>query len=131
MKKLINEQLAITRTNPIKARLYDYPRFTYPWHFHSEYEFIFIEKGRGQCLAGDSIADYSEGDVVSGDLFISLDTVRSNAAEQGTDYTEELHRVIIHGILHLCGLNDKGPGERETMEAAENKALQTAPYREA
>ena len=75
--------------------------------------------------------DYSEGDVISGDLFISLDTVRSNAEEQGTDYTEELHRVIIHGILHLCGLNDKGPGERETMEAAENKALLTAPYREA
>jgi len=39
------------------------------------------------------------------------------------DYDEELHRVIIHGILHLCGLNDKGPGEREQMEAAENKAL--------
>ena len=39
------------------------------------------------------------------------------------DYDEELHRVIIHGILHLCGLNDKGPGEREKMEAAENAAL--------
>ena len=39
------------------------------------------------------------------------------------DYDEELHRVIIHGILHLCGINDKGPGEREIMEAAENKAL--------
>ena len=50
MKKLINEQLAITRTNPIKARLYDYPRFTYPWHFHSEYEFIFIEKGKTLSL---------------------------------------------------------------------------------
>jgi len=74
--------------------------------------------------------DYSEGDVISGDLFISLDTVRSNAAEQDTDYVEELHRVIIHGILHLCGLNDKGPGERETMENAENKALLTAPYHE-
>ena len=74
--------------------------------------------------------DYSEGDVISGDLFISLDTVRSNAEQQGTDYTEELHRVIIHGILHLCGLNDKGPGEREQMEAAENQALLTAPYRQ-
>ena len=39
------------------------------------------------------------------------------------DYDEELHRVIIHGILHLCGINDKGPGEREIMEAAENRAL--------
>ena len=62
-------------------------------------------------------------DTISGDLFISLDTVRTNAEQQGTTYDEELHRVIIHGILHLCGINDKGPGEREIMEAAENKAL--------
>jgi rRNA maturation RNase YbeY len=60
---------------------------------------------------------------ISGDLYISLDTVLSNSEEQGTTYDEELHRVIIHGILHLCGINDKGPGEREIMEAAENKAL--------
>ena len=68
--------------------------------------------------------DYCEDDTISGDLFISLDTVRSNAEVQGTPYDEELHRVIIHGILHLCGINDKGPGERAIMEAAENKALQ-------
>lgn len=63
-------------------------------------------------------------DTLSGDLFISLDTVRSNAIQQGTTYEEELHRVIIHGVLHLIGINDKGPGEREIMEAAENKALE-------
>ena len=68
--------------------------------------------------------DYCEGDTISGDLFISLDTVRSNAAELGVPYGQELRRVIIHGILHLCGINDKGPGEREIMEAAENKALE-------
>ena len=68
--------------------------------------------------------DYCEDDTISGDLFISLDTVRSNAEAQGTPYDEELHRGIIHGILHLCGINDKGPGERAIMEAAENKALQ-------
>ncbi len=67
--------------------------------------------------------DYCEGDVISGDLFISLDTVRTNAERVGATYEEELHRVIIHGILHLCGINDKGPGEREIMEAAEDKAL--------
>ena len=67
--------------------------------------------------------DYDEGDVINGDIVISLDTVRSNAAQQGTEYMDELHRVIIHGILHLCGINDKAPGEREIMEAAENKAL--------
>ncbi len=67
--------------------------------------------------------DYCESNRLSGDLFISLDTVRTNAEQFGSTYEEELHRVIIHGILHLCGINDKGPGEREIMEAAENKAL--------
>ncbi len=67
--------------------------------------------------------DYDEDDTVSGDIVISLDTVRSNAQLFGKTYEEELYRVIIHGILHLCGISDKGPGEREIMEAAENKAL--------
>ena len=67
--------------------------------------------------------DYCEGDRLSGDLFISLDTIHTNAEQFGTSYEDELHRVIIHGILHLCGINDKGPGEREIMEGAENKAL--------
>ena len=67
--------------------------------------------------------DDSQADLISGDLFISLDTVHSNAEEFGFSYEQELHRVIIHGILHLCGINDKGPGEREIMEAAENEAL--------
>ena len=67
--------------------------------------------------------DYTHGSRISGDLFISLDTVESNSVEQNTTYESELHRVIIHGILHLCGINDKGPGEREQMEAAENHAL--------
>ena len=67
--------------------------------------------------------DYTEGNKISGDLFISLDTVRTNAEDVGATYEEELHRVIIHGILHLCGINDKGPGEREIMEVEEDKAL--------
>ena len=67
--------------------------------------------------------DYTEDDVISGDLFISLDTVKTNSEQFATGYDEELHRTIIHGILHLCGINDKGPGEREIMEAAENRAL--------
>lgn len=71
--------------------------------------------------------DYDEDDIVSGDIVISLDTVRSNAQLFGKTYEDELRRVIIHGILHLCGINDKGPGEREIMEAAENKALAMHP----
>lgn len=67
--------------------------------------------------------DYCKGRIISGDLFISLDTVKTNAETFNTPYKEELHRTIIHGILHLCGINDKGPGEREIMEQAENEAL--------
>lgn len=67
--------------------------------------------------------DYTEGNKIAGDLFISLDTVKSNAEKFNTDYDQEFHRVIIHGILHLCGIKDKGPGEREIMEGHENDAL--------
>lgn len=68
--------------------------------------------------------DYDEEMVINGDIVISLDTVRTNAEKFGKEYIDELHRVIIHGILHLCGINDKGPGERAIMEAAENQALE-------
>lgn len=67
--------------------------------------------------------DYSEPSKISGDMFISLDTVLSNSSKFHTSYDKELMRVIIHGVLHLCGINDKGPGERAVMEAAEEKAL--------
>lgn len=68
--------------------------------------------------------DFSSGRKISGELYISLDTVKSNSEKFATSYEEELHRVIIHGVLHLCGINDKGPGERAIMEAAENRALE-------
>lgn len=68
--------------------------------------------------------DYTSGKKVSGDIYISLDTVRTNSEQFHTRYEEELYRTIIHGILHLCGINDKGPGEREVMEACEDKALE-------
>lgn len=67
--------------------------------------------------------DESRNNVINGDIIISIDTVKSNAAQLGVPESEELDRVIIHGVLHLCGINDKGPGEREQMEAAENAAL--------
>ena len=67
--------------------------------------------------------DYDEGSVINGDIVISLDTVRTNAELFNKRYEDELKRVIIHGVLHLCGIDDKGPGEREVMEANENKAL--------
>lgn len=67
--------------------------------------------------------DNDEGNTVNGDIIISLDTVRTNAEQFAPSYEDEFDRVVIHGILHLCGINDKGPGEREIMEAAENAAL--------
>ena len=60
MKKLLNEQLNISNTNPIKARWYDYKQFTYPWHFHSQYELIYVEKGDGYCMVGDNMLNYDD-----------------------------------------------------------------------
>ena len=67
--------------------------------------------------------DYCDGNKLHGDIFISLDTVASNAQKYGTDPQNELHRVIIHGILHLCGIDDKGEGQRAFMQKAEDEAL--------
>lgn len=67
--------------------------------------------------------DYTEDNKINGDIFISVDTVKSNAEKFKTEYLEELYRVIIHGVLHLCGINDKAPGEQEVMTECEDKAL--------
>ena len=68
--------------------------------------------------------DYSEEDCLSGDIFVSIDTVRSNADLYRVSYQEELHRVVIHGILHLCGMKDESEQEKEEMREAENRALE-------
>ena len=67
--------------------------------------------------------DYSEVNLISGDIFISLDTVKSNSDELNIDYIHELHRILIHGILHLCGQGDKTPELRAIMTEKENMAL--------
>ena len=67
--------------------------------------------------------DYTIGNKVGADVLISLDTVRSNAESLKVDYCDELYRVIVHGLLHLFGIKDKTPEERENMEKAENEAL--------
>ena len=71
--------------------------------------------------------DYTNSRHIAGDMVISLDTVRTNAEGLQVPYETELMRVIIHGVLHLCGINDKGPGEREIMEKHENDALAMLP----
>jgi probable rRNA maturation factor len=68
--------------------------------------------------------DYSDSKTISGDIFISLDTVRSNAVDFGVDFEEELKRIIIHGVLHLCGQDDKTPELRKQMTEKENDALE-------
>lgn len=68
--------------------------------------------------------DNSESEeVISGELYISLDRIIDNAATLNTDFETELHRVIIHGVLHLIGFNDKTADEQSTMRAAEQKCL--------
>lgn len=67
--------------------------------------------------------DYSKDDSLSGDIYISLDTVKTNAELYQVTPEEELHRIIIHGLLHLCGFRDKTDEERELMKQAEDKAL--------
>ena len=68
--------------------------------------------------------DYCEDDVLSGDLIISVDTVRANAEEYGAaSFDEELHRVIIHGVLHLIGFDDHTPEDQAEMRRQENAAL--------
>jgi len=71
--------------------------------------------------------DYTNSRHIAGDMVISLDTVRTNAEGLQVPFETELMRVIIHGVLHLCGINDKGPGEREVMEQHENDALAILP----
>ena len=68
--------------------------------------------------------DYSENETLSGDIFISIDTVLFNANDLAIDYLRELYRIIIHGILHLCGQDDKTEGSRAEMTAKENAALE-------
>ena len=67
--------------------------------------------------------DYSDGNALSGDIYISLDTVRTNAELYGATFDQELRRIIIHGLLHLCGLHDKTDEERQQMQQAEDAAL--------
>lgn len=73
--------------------------------------------------------DYTEAKKISGDIMISLDTVRSNSQQYNTAPMEELYRVIIHGVLHLCGLNDATQEQQETMRSAENEALSLARHK--
>lgn len=59
MKKILNEQLDITPSNPLRIRYYDYKNYTFPWHYHCQYELIYVEEGEGYCVVGDNILNYT------------------------------------------------------------------------
>lgn len=67
--------------------------------------------------------DYSENNVVSGDIFISIERIRENAEERAISFDLELRRVMVHGVLHLLGLKDKSEQEAGMMRSAEDQAL--------
>ena len=67
--------------------------------------------------------DYTEGLALGGDLFIGIDTVRANAERYGQTFNDELHRVILHGLLHLCGYEDATPAQQKIMRGMEEKYL--------
>lgn len=107
MRQLINEKLQISEENPIKARSYDYPHFTYPWHFHSQYEMIYVKEGYGLCFVGDCIQRYSAGDLIlfgpnlphymrSDDLFHSAESTKR---VQGTIIQFE-QNLMQHSLNH-------------------------------
>ncbi|CAM4180900.1 MULTISPECIES: rRNA maturation RNase YbeY [Flavobacterium] len=67
--------------------------------------------------------DYTEGDVISGDIFISVERVKDNASDYNTSFNEELKRVIIHGVMHYCGYKDKSKNDELVMRKKENEKI--------
>ncbi len=85
-----------------------------------------------EYLQHDTLTDiitfpYADFPIISGDLFISTERVKENAEEYGEDYVDELHRVMIHGVLHLCGQSDKGEADSNAMRELEAWALSIRP----
>ncbi len=71
--------------------------------------------------------DYSDNQSISGDLFISIDTVKNNSVKYKTEFLNELSRVIIHGVLHLCGYNDHTEEDKKIIKEKEDLALTKLP----
>tara|TARA_A100000171_G_C2140463_1_gene155214 strand:+ start:21018 stop:21434 length:417 start_codon:yes stop_codon:yes gene_type:complete len=107
----------------IKARNFEEGEVTYIFC-----DDAYLHKLNVQFLNHDTLTDIisfdnSLGNLINGEIYISTERVVENAKEYETGFTNELHRVMIHGILHFCGLKDKTEAEAERMRAAENKAL--------
>lgn len=72
--------------------------------------------------------DYCEGELINSDIFISVDRVKENATKFNTTFENELHRVMIHGVLHLCGYKDKTKKDAALMREKENSSLSKRPF---
>ena len=122
MRQIINEQLQISESNPIKARYYDYDRFTYPWHFHSQYEIIYVKKGRGGCVGGDCREQFADGNPM---LRVQGTIVQfeENFMQDSFDHYPQFHQirllleeskrgVLLHtaGSGPVCGMMSGFPG---------------------
>lgn len=88
----------------------------------------YLHKMNVEYLQHDTLTDiitfdYCDGNTVSGDLFISIDRVKDNASDLKIKLTDELHRVMIHGVLHLIGFKDKSQQDAATMRSQEEKSL--------
>lgn len=123
MRKIMNERLPISTSLPLKARFYDYKHFTYPWHFHAEYEIIYIKESAGTRFVGNSMEKYSAGDVLllgsnlphymkSDDAYYQEDTtlrVRGTIVQ----FEKEFMYYSIRHYPHLAGIRQLLEDARE------------------
>ena len=80
------------------------------------------------CYTDIITFDYSSGNTISGEMYVSIETVKENAKEYNVDFRNELLRVMLHGALHLCGYKDETEDEKKKMRAIENKYLEAISY---
>ena len=109
--------LAVKEKKKIKTLVYN---------FCSDEELLKINK---QFLKHDIYTDiitfdYSEKDLIAGEIYISIERVAANSLKEKVSFEEELTRVMAHGLLHVCGYKDKTITDKKSMRKAENKALQ-------
>ena len=118
------EQIAKWITDTISSEEYKIEEINYVFC-----DDAYLHKLNVQFLNHDTLTDiisfdYSIGKIIQGDIFISLERVKDNAKDFEATFEEELHRVIIHGILHYCGYKDKTEEDAKVMREKENHYLQ-------
>ena len=114
--KIWVERIASSNQRKIKSLAYNFVSDEELWRMNKQY--------LNHDTYTDIITfDYSEDNKISGEIYISADRVKENAEKLKTTFTQELLRVMAHGVLHLCGFKDKSPIELKQMRAAEERAL--------